>query len=357
MELTYPTPNDWINSCLISANSYKVLSDQSEFEHSFLEEDTSHLYRLGGEHHYVRVAAHRDRQEAWMLLFSMKSSDMNHLAGVLEAVQLNHLYQNGFFWPFDLVWDREVKGCLIHPIDTVRFQPFRTFLGKPHVLSWALAQSLFQRIDTLHRSNLTLNGFAREQIRVDVSSNEIFLWPTETCGWLDMPQNVVRRGGYCSIPQKLEERMRDCGWTITGGMRDLFSAAVLTFYLLYLTHPFVGGTFRPLLRDDYNMQYQNYPDYIMDPDGHNHLGFQDYEQLIQKQWERSAPELQAMFNGLFLGMCHPDRYPYDPKADFWNPGRWVEALEADRQKNGMSEAQVKSNYEGFDWNTVQNYQV
>ncbi|MBM6871318.1 hypothetical protein H7U37_11675 [Pseudoflavonifractor phocaeensis] len=356
-EITYPSPNAWINSCLISANSYKILSDQSEFERSFLEEDSTHLQRLGGEHHYARVAANRDRQDAWMLLFSMNSADMNRLAEVLETVQVNFLYQNGFFWPFDLVWDHEIKGCLIHPIDTIRFQPLRLFLGKPNLLCWTLAKSLFSRIDILHRAKLTLNGFAREQLRVDVSSNEVFFWPTETCGQLDIPQSVVRRGGYCSIPQKMETLLLRAGWTITGGMRDLFSAAVLAFYLLYLTHPFVGTAFLPRLREEYNIQYQNFPDYIMDPNGNNRLGFSYEHQLIQKQWERSAPELKALFDGLFLAMCHPDQYEYDAKADYWSPARWIEALEADRQKNGMSEEEITANYVGTDWDMVQNYQV
>lgn len=356
-EIVYPSQNDWINSCLISANSYKILSDRAEFERSFLEEDSAHLPRLGGEHHYARVAANRDRQDAWMLLFSMGASEMHHLASVLETVQVNHLYQNGFFWPFDLVWDREIKGCLIHPIDTIRFQPIRLFLGKPHALSWTLAESLFQRIDTLHTCNLTLNGFAREQVRVDMSSNEVFLWPTETCGFLDTPQSTVRRGGYCSIPRKLEERLLAAGWKLTGGIRDCFSAAVLAFYLLYPTHPFVGSAFLNRLAEEYNIQYQNYPDYIMDPEGNNQLDFSYPNQLIRKQWERTVPELTALFDAFFLTLCHPDRYDYDPEADFWRPSCWIAALEKDRQKNGMSEDQIEGNYEGFDWGTVQNYQV
>ena len=350
--VTYPTAGDWINSCLVSANSYKILSSEAEASASFLEDGPEPIDRLGGEHHYVRVSANGDRQEAWMVLFKANKKEMVRLSQVMEQVQARQLYQSGFFWPFDLAWDRAVKGYLIHPVDTVRFQPIRTFLAKPQAPRWQLAQSLFQRLQVLHDSGLALGGFAREQVRVDSVSGSVFLWPSETCTQLTQGLGACRQGGYLSIPKKLEEEAKRCGWVLNGKIHDLFSAAVLAFYLLYFTHPFVGGAFWSLMRESYQVQYQNYPDYIFDPQGENGLGFLDFEQEILQQWTRTIPELRALFDGLFLEVSHPDTVEHNPRSDHWNAGRWAELMALDAQKNGAPEAQSKYPFE-----MVKNYQV
>lgn len=350
--ITYPSAGDWINSCLVSANSYKILSDKEEAAVSCLEAGEAGMERLGGEHHYVRVVASQDKQEAWMVLFEANAAEMHRLSRVLEEVQVHHLYQNGFFWPFDLAWDRAVKGYLIHPIDTIRFQPIRSYLGKSDVLRRQLSQSLFQRLDTLHTAQLSLGGFAREQVRVDTVSQQVCFWPSETCAQSWHESRYYRKSGYLSIPQKLVQRASDCGWTLSGKMRDLFSAAVLAFYLLFFTHPFVGSAYWSLMRESYKVQYQNYPDYIFDPEGSNRLGFLDFEQEILRQWNRTTPELRALFDSLFLEVLHPDTVEHDFDAPHWNAGRWVELLELDFQTNGAPEMQSRYPFE-----MIKNYQV
>lgn len=350
--ITYPAAGTWINSCLIGANSYKILSSQEEAASALLETSDASIERLGGEHHYVRVAASQDRHEAWMVLFAADIPEMDRLSQVVEQVQVAHLYQNGFFWPFDLAWDRAVKGYLIHPIDTIRFQPIRSFLAKSGAPRWQLAQSLFQRLSVLHAAQLSLGGFAREQVRVDSISNQVFFWPAESCAQFSRPTKSYRQGGYLCIPLKAQEDARRCGWVLDGRIRDLFSAAVLSFYLLYFTHPFVGGAFWSLMRESYSVQYQNYPDYIFDPEGKNGLGFLDFEQEILRQWQRATPELRALFDGLFLEILHPDQIEHDPQAGHWNPDCWVDALARDFTVNGAPELQSS-----YPFDMVKNYQV
>ncbi|HIW94332.1 MAG TPA: hypothetical protein H9868_07310 [Candidatus Flavonifractor merdipullorum] len=350
--ITYPSAGSWINSCLVSANSYKILSNEEETAASCLESGEAGIERLGGEHHYARVAASQDKQEAWMVLFEANAPEMHRLSQVLEEVQVHQLYQNGFFWPFDLTWDRAVKGYLIHPIDTVRFQPIRSFLGKVDAPRWQLSQSLFQRLDTLHTAGLSLGGFAREQVRVDTVSQQVCFWPSETCAQSRQETKGYRKGGYLCIPQTLTQKAADCGWPLDGQIRDLFSAAVLSFYLLFFTHPFVGSAYWSLMRESYKVQYQNYPDYIFDPEGNNHLGFLDFEQEILKQWNRTIPELRSLFDGLFLEVLHPDTAEHDPHAPHWNASRWAELLALDFQTNGAPEMQSKYPFE-----MIKNYQV
>lgn len=350
--ITYPSAGSWINSCLISANSYKILSDEEETAASYLESGEAGIERLGGEHRYARVAASQDRQAAWMVLFEADASEMHRFSQVLEEVQVSHLYQNGFFWPFDLAWDRAVKGYLIHPIDTVRFRPIRSFLGKTDAPRWQLSQSLFQRLDILHTAGLSLGGFAREQVRVDTVSQQVYFWPTETCAQSRQESGRYRKDGYLSIPPKLVQRASDCGWTLTGEVRDLFSAAVLSFYLLFFTHPFVGSAYWSLMRESYKVQYQNYPDYVFDPEGNNGLGFLDFEQEILQQWHRTTPELRALFNGLFLEVLHPDTVQHEPNAPHWKASRWAELLDLDFQANGSPEMQSRYPFE-----MIKNYQV
>ena len=54
--MTYLGEGTWINSCLVGANSYKVLSSEETYRSSPLEERTDDWPRLD-EQHYAVVAS------------------------------------------------------------------------------------------------------------------------------------------------------------------------------------------------------------------------------------------------------------------------------------------------------------
>ncbi|MEG1879360.1 MAG: hypothetical protein RR211_06975, partial [Pseudoflavonifractor sp.] len=79
--------------------------------------------------------------------------------------------------------------------------------------------------------------------RVDRATHEVFIGPDEMASCFDQSPEHARQGGYLSIPRALEQRATACKQALQGQQRDIFSAAVLAFYLLFYTHPFVGGDY------------------------------------------------------------------------------------------------------------------
>ena len=349
--MTYLGEGTWINSCLVGANSYKVLSSEETYRSSPLEERTDDWPRLD-EQHYAVVASNWDHHKLWMVFYPVQGKNVSELAEVIERVQAAGMYQDGFFWPFDLVQLGGVAGYLIRPIDTVRYRPVRGFLGDTKAERWDIAISMFRRIQALHSAGFTMNGFSRDQIRVDVETNQVCIWPDGDSTRISCLPAQVRRNDYLSIPARAEEEMVQWGNTVSGALRDVFSGAVLAFYLLFFTHPFVGSAYWPLMREDYWIQYMHQPSYIFDPAGENRLGYLDFEQEIQELWKKTSPELRGMFDNLFLEVTHPGEAGDDRLRQAMDIPRWICLLEADAAANGAPEQRTR-----FPFEMMNNYQV
>lgn len=79
---------------------------------------------------------------------------------------------------------------------------------------WTIAVHLFRRIGQLHREGLTLNGFGRDQVRVEYGTNQVYLVPGETISRVSQI-GAAFRGDFLSVPQVVEqqlEKMASC-WT------------------------------------------------------------------------------------------------------------------------------------------------
>ena len=191
---------------------------------------------------------------------------------------------------------------------------------------------------------ITSNGLSREQLRVGTVDNEVTVWLNETMSlrtdtWLKDP--VIKHLGFLSIPLETQKRCHALGMSINGHQRDLFSAATATFYLLMFSHPFIGKTFYSLTRNEYMNMYQNNPQYIMKPDTENDPGNQMLSHLIRKRWEHTVPELQNLFNSLFLAISDPDKN-WSKSAPYWDPQYWLHALDRDAAANA-------NNTDGLDY--------
>lgn len=348
-----------VNSCLIGANAYRVTSDEAEFSESPLEEITDVIRQRPG-HHYMRVCTALDKTELWMVPFGSTPERLLTLQDAMELVQGKYLGTPGFHFPFDLVEeetddlsvpsyvDPEAEeqviannathdyaistAYVLKPFDRAATKPLRDYLPNAAAPRWEIAKNLFARVMQLHKMGLSSNGISREQVRVNPQTWEVELWLNHTLRTLSAQGPDMYHQGFGTIPVKTARMCKGLKHPINCVQRDIFSCAVLAFYLLHYTHPFVGSKFAPLSRDDYLSLFSYAPAYIMDPEGDNHLGNQQFDREVEHQWEKTVPELKELFNGLFMAVSHPDT-KWRAQAPWWNIQKWLDALEADAKQN------------------------
>ena len=332
-----------VNSCMIGANAYRVLSDSEEFRESYLEEITDTIRQRPG-HCYMRACTALDKTELWMVPFASTDLQILTLQDAMEHVYANCLGAEHFHFPFDVVEEEnelQIGGRLqrihnaalvLRPFDRSLTVPFREYLPNAMAPRWQLAKSLFTRVQQLHAMGLTSNGISREQLRVDEQTWEVELWLNHTLKLIDSNGRDLRHEGFCSIPSKTEKFCTERCCPITGIQRDIYSAAILAYYLIMYNHPFLGVSFNPLSRDEYLTRYLFAPDYVGNPHGQNHLGNQPFDREVEDQWERTVPELKALFDGIFMAATEPENN-WRVAAPWWDISNWMAALEADAKVN------------------------
>lgn len=333
------------NSCLISANAYRVLSSELEFQQAWLEEITDNIRQRPG-HRYMRACTERDKTELWMVPFVSNEQQLLNLQEAMEYVQCNVLGKPHFHFPFDVIEEDDYTAVVMRPLNRNATAPIRKYLPDAYAPRWTLSKSIFHRIQQLHTMGLTSNGISREQLRVTESTWEVDIWLNHTLRLTDAPDTGMRHEGFGSLPVKTETTCRQCGKTITGVQRDIFSAAIWTFYLIMYNHPFLGSTFSPLSRDEYLPKYLHAPVYIMDPQGTNKLSNQLFDREVEKQWEATVPELKKLFDGIFMAATYPETH-WNPTDPWWNDQAWLEAIEADAKVNDNPNSQSAYKFNNY----------
>lgn len=348
-----------VNSCLIGANAYRVISDEAEFAGSPLEEMLDEIRQRPG-YHYMRACTALDKTELWMVPFPSTPERLLTLQDAMELVQGKWLGTPGFHFPFDVVeeetdnpyvpaykdpeqeetavYRNNVKGAaastayLIHPYTRGMTKPFRAYMPNANCARWTMAENLFSRVAELHNMGLSSNGISRAQLRVNERTWDVEFWPNHTLRTLDAPGPDMYHEGFGTVPITTARTCREKGYPISCVQRDIFSCAVWAFYLIMYTHPFVGSSFAPLSRDEYLPHYFHAPSYIMDPEGSNHLSNQLFDREVENQWEKTVPQLKELFNGLFLAISHPET-KWKTDAPWWSIRNWLDALAADAAAN------------------------
>lgn len=335
-----------INSLLMGANCYRVISDENEFGQSLIEEISAPMRQIPGRC-YMRARMDGKKEELWMVPFTMGEEKLNVLLDAMEEVigyQLGHQHLR---FPLDVVADGSTKAFLMRPIDQSLHAPIRTYLPIVEAPRWEIASSLFKRVAEMQKMGITSNGISREQLRVGVVDGDVTIWFNETLSLLKQsrnPDTVTKHMGFFSIPKKTEERCDRMNIVIDGGKRDLFSAAAIAFYLIMFTHPFVGSAFYGLMRNEYLNIYQIDPQYIMEVGSDNGPGNQMLSRVVIEQWGATVPELKKLFDGIFLAITHPERM-WDNTAPYWNPHEWLRALDADKQAKEKKNAGINFRFE------------
>lgn len=323
-----------INSCLVSSNSYRVLSPESAFEQSHLEEITDEV-RQGDGRCFMSAQPNRSRETLWMIPFTMNQPRLFRFLDAMECTLIGNVRDKGLVFPLDVVSESINHAYLMRPIDRINTLPIRTFMPNVAAARWKLSQSLFRRVEQLHHMGLTSNGISREQMRVDVNQNEVILWLNETMSLSTGSGDtatITRHQGFLSIPAATEKACEEASITIRGEQRDIYSAAICAFYMIMHSHPFVGSAFYRLVHNDYLTTYQNWPRYILESGTENNLGNQMLSRAVGAQWDRTVPELKELFNGIFLAVTHPSEQ-WDDNGTYWDINAWYRALELDAKKN------------------------
>ena len=362
-----------VNSCLIGANAYRVISDEAEFDYAPLEELADAVRQRPG-HHYMRACTSLDKTELWLVPFCSTPQRLLTLQDAMEAVQGQFLGTPGFCFPFDVVEEETLDpsvsayvdpeegnkvvsnedeqdlavstAYVLRPRDRNNTTPIRKFLPDAQAKRWVLAKNLFARVQQLHNMGLSSNGISREQLRVDPETWDVELWLNQTMRLIDATGPDMYHEGFCTVPLKAAKDLRAHGTVITPVQRDIFSCAVLAFYLLHYTHPFVGADFATLSRDEYLARYHYAPAYIMDPNGSNHVGNQAFDREVLYQWEKTTPALKALFDGMFMAISHPQA-AFDANAPWWKIDNWLTAIEADAQVNDNPSSQSAYKFNNY----------
>ena len=285
----YPEAGRWVNSYLVGANAYKIMSTPEEAQQLLLD-DSGDFLQTGTEHHYIQVRCRNEDKPLWLVPFRVKREELLRVSDVLEQIQMGRILREGFFWPFDLVRSDEMQGYVLHPFSMDAYPSVRRFLPSSDTPRWTIAVHLFRRIGQLHREGLTLNGFGRDQVRVEYGTNQVYLVPGETISRVSQI-GAAFRGDFLSVPQVVEQQLEKDGIVLDGRVRDIFSAAVIAFYLLFYTHPFIGEEYSHLMREQYLEYFQSRPVFLFDAGGHNGTGHHQFGAEITAQWWRAQPEL------------------------------------------------------------------
>lgn len=335
-----------INSLLMGANCYRVTSGEEVFDQSLMEEISAPMRQTPGRC-FMHARMEGSSEEFWMVPFAMGDARTSILINALEDV-MNYRAGSAYLrFPLDVAADENEKVFLLRPIDRSLYVPIRKFMPAPEAPRWEIAASLFRRVSEMQDMGITSNGLSREQLRVNSENNEVAIWLNETLSLLEDSRNrknVTRHTGFFSIPEKTEQRCRQNGFVIDGGKRDVFSAAAAAFYLIMYTHPFVGSAFYGLMHNEYLNYYQIDPSYIMEANSENNPGNQMLSRAVMGQWDRTVPELKALFDGIFLAVTHPDRL-WDDAAPYWDPREWLRALAADAQANDNENSRMTFRFE------------
>ena len=337
--------DEWVSSDILGSNYYKLI-DGYAIETSEIAR-TRDLDPYNDVIEFKPVRGQGDARELSIVYAPFGiDSRWAELINLVEESQNEFLYDSGYMWPVDCVSAESRFGYIVRKYSDEQYDGIAEYFVKPLAERWKLSEKLLMCVAKIHESGFALNGITREQIRVDKKSGDILLFPgfylsrTETCRF------DASRSGFFLIPEII--RRENIG-AFSAQKHDLYSVASIVFYLLFYTHPFIGGKFWPYPHDQYYSQYTNHPEFIFADGSGNCLQNLEFDNIITDQWEKTDKTLRALFKDLYEEVCSAGKRqaPY-----VWNLSYWLEAVKADAAVNDNSGSRPD-----FPFETVVNYKV
>ncbi len=332
-------------SVLYGANRYIAFRELNEELES--EGQTRRLNPSNAELSGIRVRGIYERKEA--LFFAapdLLSAQWKDLILTIEAVQAELLYNRKIMFPLDCVQGNMVKGVVVRDPNLAEYENIDVHFVKPDSPRWDISAKLVQTVKKIHGCGVAMNGFERNQIWVSKKKNEILVFPGYYLTDCKTKRCDGEREGYFLLPRVVRDRNSN---ELTAEQQDVFSVAVMTFYLLFYTHPFIGGKFWEYSTEDYYPQYSNNPEFIFDDQGGNQLKNLEFDEIIKNQWARTTERLKSMYKQLFAEVCGNGS---NCKDTIWDLDEWRKAFKEDAATNDND-----SSRPSFPFQTVINYRV
>ena len=341
--------NEWISSDILGTNSYELLTDLSGRKPHLTQERELDPYNNAIE--FIPVKGKRDVSKLSMILApSWIRNRWSEIIRIVERTQIQFLFDKGFMWPVDCVSGKYGPGYIVRNYSEYQYDPLSDYFVKPMAERWKISQNLLKAVRMIHDGGVALNGITREQIRIDKSTGAVLIYPGFYISRLNIHRNDNSlRSGFFLMPDII--RGQESGDRIfTARQHDIFSAVTMVFYLLFYTHPFIGGKFWAYPHDQYYIQYSNFPEFIFAKGSGNCLQNIEFDNIIADQWERTHSSLKGLYMDFYEEVCSVGRIR--SHVDIWNLSLWIEALESDAQLNDNPGSRPD-----FPFETVVNYKV
>lgn len=340
--------NEWISSDILGVNSYELIGGY--------DNGTSDMARTRDMDPYndlIEFRPVRGRRDVHELSIVYAAAGFGRkwkeLLRVVEESQAEFLYNTRYMWPIDCVSGKGRYGYIVRKYSDTQYAGISNYFVKPLEERWKLSENLLAAVDKIHKSGFALNGITREQVRVDKSSGEVLIYPGFYLSRTDTCRLDESRGGFFLMPVKIRKECSEDG-VFTARQHDVFSVVSMVFYLLFYTHPFIGGKFWPYPHDQYYSQYSNHPEFIFANGSSNCLQNLEFDNIIADQWERTHSALRGLFKDLYEEVCSSGRI--QSHLDVWNLSHWLEAVKNDAAINDNSRSRPD-----FPFETVVNYKI
>lgn len=322
-----------VNSCMVGSQWYRIADNGKDQEDHLIEEIFNKVRQTSLVPYEILRA--RDGERLWMTRFQSSEPQLNQLLDTLEYIQSQCLGGKNIFFPVDIVADNDTFGCVYLPIDKKHSKPIRCFTPCEEGPRWQIVLHLFQTVQQLHDMGLTSNGLSRSQLRCDPVTGEIALWLNHTVSATGTQKSEILQDHsdcFLNVPDFTADVCSQKGFAVQGEQRDVFSAAVLTFYILLHTHPFIGSDYFSRLRGEYELHYQMEPKYIFEPNTSNCPGNMALDTMTLMQWNQTEPRLKKLFDQIFMAVTAPEQH-WSTDLECWDLSEWMEALILDHERN------------------------
>ena len=340
--------NEWISSDILGANSYMLIGGYANGTSNMAKTRDMDPYNDVIE--FMPVKGSRDFHELSIVyaptgLFGR----WEELLRIVEESQAEFLYDSGYMWPIDCVSGKGRYGYIVKRYSDTQYVGISEFFVKPMAERWKLSEALLSAVEKIHEGGFALNGITREQVKVDRSSGDILFYPGFYLSRTDTRRFDESRGGFFLLPEKIR-KINTEGGVFTARQHDIFSVVSMVFYLLFYTHPFIGGKFWPYPHDQYYLQYSSFPEFIFAEGSSNCMQNLEFDNVISDQWERTHSALRGLFKDLYEEVCSAGTKR--SHIDVWDLSHWLEAVREDASINDNSRSRPD-----FPFETVVNYRV
>lgn len=340
--------NGWISSDILGANSYRLLNDTDDRMSVLAEERDRDPYNDIIE--FIPVKGSRDVRKLSMVSAPASARcRWKELIQIVEQSQEYFLFDSGFMWPIDCVSGSCGAGFIVRHDSGKQYRPISDFFVKPEVKRWDIAHNLLCAVSRIHAAGVAMNGITREQVIVNIRTGTVQIFPGFYVSWPNNCRYDALRRGFFLIPETIRRKEPEEG-VFSARQHDIFSAVTMVFYLLFYTHPFIGGKFWAYPHDQYYQQYSNFPEFIFAKDSGNSLQNLEFDNIIADQWRRTHSSLRGLFMDFYEEVCSAGKA--QTHLDLWNLSLWIEALKSDALLNDNPGSRPD-----FPFETVVNYKV